>query len=538
VRVLERTLAHDFTMASNLPSGRDGARWPFLLPSLDIGDVRVLGLPPPGALDALARIASGTIVVATRKASEAAGLRRQLGSLGLDSRVVVLGEHGDPRASGPMTLTWTPGPLRGPLPAAPAGGGLHFVEFETPASSTALERSGPARMFVLRPPVGEVRLAAPLERSGLLSYFEAKTVRRGPRTWIALGRRRRPAVRVGALLGAVGDGPPDYLVEAARRHDLDVSSRPWAVRIGGDFASQKVVFVLGSANEDEAPELVVKITLWPELNDRLEAEYDALVRLREVPGIDTTRAPRPIFLDHHAGRAMVAESHLGGAPFPRPRRGTGENAALDDALDWLRSLAVATRRDVPPAAVADALDALLDRFASTYRPSAELARFLRRQVEAIRAAADAFPAVMMHGDCGAWNLRVAADSRVLFLDWEAADPLGLPLWDAFHLLRSVAVLAPRGIVPRRRIERIRRHLVENGPIGERFAAATRAQAEAVGLETRLIEPLFHLCWMHRALKEATRLPPSGLERGHYVRLLQMFVANRDGPVLRRAFGST
>jgi hypothetical protein len=415
---------------------------------------------------------------------------------------------------------------------------LHFVELDRPPDSTGPDRPPLARLFLLRPPLGDVRLAAPLEESGLVSYFGPEAGQGRPRNRITFGRGRPPATRVGALLGAAGNAPPDYVVEAAHKHGIDLSSRPWAVRIGGDFASQKVVFVLGSASDDATPELVVKLTMWPELNGRLEGEYDALVRLQEVRGIDTTRAPVPIFLDHHAGRAMVAESHMTGVSFPSPDKRHRDQAALGDAVDWLRALAVATRRDVPPTAMADALGGLVDRFASTYRPAPELDRFLRRQTEVIRAGENPVPAVMMHGDCGAWNLRVASDGRVVFLDWEAADPLGLPLWDVFHLFRSVAVLAPKGIIPRRRIERIMRHLVEDGPIGERFIAAVRSHAEAVGLEPAHIEPLFHLCWMHRALKEATRLRPSGLERGHYVRLLQMLVAKRDGPVLRRAFGRT
>jgi hypothetical protein len=534
VRVLERTLAHDFSLGSNLPSGGDGARWPFLLPSLEIGDIWVHGVPSQRALESLARIASGRIILAPANAMDAEAIRRQVDGSGLGGRVVV-DEHADSRPGDPGSVSWTPAPLSRPLSAVPSVRALHFVELERPPDATEADPSRPARLFLLRPPAGDVRLAAPLERSGMLAYLEPETAQKATRRVLPFRRRRPPRVRVGALLGATGNTPPDYVVEAARRHGLDVSSRPWAVRIGGDFASQKVVFVLGSASHDGAPELIIKLTMWPELNGRLEGEHDALVRLREVDGIDATRAPEPIYLDHHAGRAMVAESHLDGSPFPRPGRQDRDQGSLGDAVDWLRTLAVATRQDVPSADIADALDALVDRFASTYRPLVELESFLRRQTRVIRAFDDQVPVAMMHGDCGAWNLRVAPDGRVVFLDWEAADPLGLPLWDVFHLFRSVAVLAPRGIVPRRRIARIRRHLVENGQIGERFAEAVRSHTEAVGLDTELVEPLFYLCWMHRALKEATRLPPSGLARGHYVRLLQMFVANRGGPVLRRVF---
>jgi hypothetical protein len=55
------------------------------------------------------------------------------------------------------------------------------------------------------------------------------------------------------------------------------------------------------------------------------------------------------------------------------------------------------------------------------------------------------------------------------------------------------------------------------------------------LDPALVEPLFYTCWMHRALKEATRLQPDRLESGTYVRLLRLCVARRDAPGLRRLF---
>jgi len=41
--------------------------------------------------------------------------------------------------------------------------------------------------------------------------------------------------------------------------------------------------------------------------------------------------------------------------------------------------------------------------------------------------------------------------------------------------------------------------------------------------------------MHRALKEATRLPAERLERGHYVSLLRLCIDRRSAPALRRLF---
>ena len=51
-------------------------------------------------------------------------------------------------------------------------------------------------------------------------------------------------------------------------------------------------------------------------------------------------------------------------------------------------------------------------------------------------SAERFPLVFQHGDPGPWNVLITSDGRPGFLDWEAAEPHGMPLWDLFHFLRS------------------------------------------------------------------------------------------------------
>ena len=66
----------------------------------------------------------------------------------------------------------------------------------------------------------------------------------------------------------------------------------------------------------------------------------------------------------------------------------------------------------------------------------EMSRFLTEQVAALAAAGDGMRLVFQHGDPGPWNLLVTPEGQPAFLDWEAADAEGMPLWDLFHFLRS------------------------------------------------------------------------------------------------------
>jgi hypothetical protein len=65
--------------------------------------------------------------------------------------------------------------------------------------------------------------------------------------------------------------------------------------------------------------------------------------------------------------------------------------------------------------------------------------------------------------------------------------------------------------------------------------STARYRAGTGLETGLIAPLFYTCWMHRALKEATRLSVSSLATGHYFNLLRRCIEKRNSPALAQLF---
>jgi hypothetical protein len=50
---------------------------------------------------------------------------------------------------------------------------------------------------------------------------------------------------------------------------------------------------------------------------------------------------------------------------------------------------------------------------------------------------------------------------------------------------------------------------------------------------QLVEPLFFTCWMHRAIKESTRLSKERMEGGHYVNLLRLCIDRRNDLKLYR-----
>jgi hypothetical protein len=284
-----------------------------------------------------------------------------------------------------------------------------------------------------------------------------------------------------------------------------------------DYASRKAVMFL-FRGDDPQPELVVKLARDERHNARIENEWRALNWLRDegVPG----DIPRPAFFGHHAGLALIGQSALSGSPFRGRTSARADCPLARAALEWLLELGSVTAHPAPDD-VGVAMNELASRLHTLYRLTRGERAGIQRHVDALASAGTSLPVVLQHGDPGAWNLLVGAGGAPAFLDWEAAERHGMPLWDAFYFARSFAVTVARAKGRTSRLRAVRRELLKDGPLSRLLASEIERHCAEIGLDRSLIEPLFATCWMHRALKEATRLPPARLDSGHYVNLLRL-----------------
>jgi len=559
--MLETTRGAAFVPGSNLRTPDAGAAWLFLLPRLTLGRVVIVGPTPASTLAACGRVAREVIVLTTggrelrriRSVIRKRSLRNlravpmsAIASLpdgGADLIVIASAR----RAEGLRRQERWPRIAR-----LLRSDGVVYVEsrgrnqrIESSVGGGGWLVSAGQERFALAPALGEVRAAVPagddetvraLKRRGLWSTGSFVGIRGRVRE-IPLGKAARwlpPRSAVLAGLGVSGwlGRPPLYLREIARDAGIDIDSHRWGMAAPGLYLSNKVLFLLFDRESDRL-DYVVKVTRDADLNGRLDNEWRALGEL-QARGFDANIVPRPAFFGSSGRLAVLGQTGIGGRRFTDDPADPSAPAARM-AVEWLTDFGAVTKSHDRGSTAADHLRGLLDRFNDVYRIEPRHQEVLAANLEAIARSKAPFPTVFQHGDPGAWNLLVTASGTVAFLDWESAETRGMPLWDLFHFMRSFGVLVARASGVEDRLRGFERHYLEDGPLSVLLATTTSRYCERVGVEPELVEPLFNMSWMHRALKEATRLPPERLDRGHYLNLLRLCLDGRDRPGLRRVF---
>jgi hypothetical protein len=571
VKALGTTLGEEFVPGSNLKGAVEGANWCFLLPSLEIGRVVSVGAPSPSALATLSRLSNEMVVWAPSR--DLRRLRRVIGGDGSNKISLLQADGGPiplPNGSADVMLLARHGlagspshdrTTRNELERLLKPGGVAYAEFRRSlfplAATRAVERAfgllGPPQVLWLAPAFGEVRAAASRADGPSIAYLEHSFLTRGllrlqllRHPGRVLGRHvltNRFFGRCGALASRpeidLAAGPPDYLRSVAAEAGVRMERGRWGFAAPGDYPTQKLLFfIFGGAKE--APDSVVKMTREPKLNPRLEREWRALILLQERGIGDEGTVPRPLFAGRHADLAIVGQTAVDGVPFRTQTRATADCPYARDVVDWLLELGRLTAHTQPTDApgVSGWLEVLLARFTDLYRVDPVHADFLAGQVAAIARSEAGLPLVFQHGDPGPWNLLVTREGRPAFLDWEAADPEGLPLWDIFHFLRSFGLAISRRTGRTDPIRSFTEQVLADSDLSRLIVQATKRFCAATALRPELVEPLFYLCWMHRALKEVPRLHPARLDTGRYVNVLRRAIDERDAPGLRRLFSLT
>jgi hypothetical protein len=293
---------------------------------------------------------------------------------------------------------------------------------------------------------------------------------------------------------------------------------------GGHRSINKVVG-LPFAPGSRRPATVAKFSRVPAADEALEREAAALRLIeRDRPG--ARGVPRLLADGRRAGRQALTESAVHGRALiaALSPASFGELATL--VGDWLVGLAGNERHPRSewwPRLVGEPL-ARFERDFGEVTPTGTISA-LRRRLEGLCDLSEACE----HRDCSPWNVVLDERGAPGLLDWESAEPYGLPGLDLAYFLVNCAFVLDGALESGRTRESYARLLDPATAYGEVATRCIARYCDRLGLTGEDFARLRLLAWVvhsrsdYRHLEMAAARPPSpeALRRGTFLGLVEL-----------------
>jgi Phosphotransferase enzyme family len=444
-------------------------------------DLAVIGFPKSEPLDAARRVLrpAGWVVCGWRVPRPGAvrRARRRLAAAGFVQ----------PRVYWP-----------GPLPNRPP---QFWLPLDSPAAVAHLLASRPpgsAAQGVLRP-VWRV-----LSRAGLLS----------------------PLYVIARVPGEERDGNRDDVGESLP------AGGAITLLTGGRRSINKVV-ALAFGGRNPEPEAVVKLARVEEAEPGLEREANALERLR-TERAEFSGAPRLLARGRRAGALAVAETPVAGRQLLETLTAATYPDLAGRVTDFLIELAGSTeptpRQEWWQRLIEEPVAELERRFGAALRPGT---------LEATRrllAGLPSLPLVFEHRDCSPWNVMLTGAGAPVLLDWESAEPRGLPGLDLVYFLANAAFVVDGALESGRTRQSYASLLDPSSPTGGAASRCADRYLTALGLDRDSYRRLRALCWVvhcrsdyrHLDLEQSGPPSASALRESLFLGLLEEELSRSQG----------
>lgn len=354
--------------------------------------------------------------------------------------------------------------------------------------------------------------------------------------------RRGDAASVARLVpaGETTAPVPEFVREVARESGVELAGLVWTIDPESCTGAPRALYEVhhplgdgGSAGEpgsvdviraaDPGDRYVVKIGWHPQVNAGIENENLALRALTTRVPVASGSFPKPAFFAVRGAVVLSGQHAVPGRPFAECTDGSPTCARAERALAWLVDMGAGTFRPRETAVLTKPLEEIVERYAMTFGPSAEVSRFLHTQAEMLFSAGS-LPTVLHHGDPDPRrNVRITDDGATAFLGWEECAPEGLPLWDLYWFAEGYGRLTAERERRQWGADAFEKQFLERTLYSVTLVRAVAASCERLALSPRLAEPLFHLGWATRAVR-------GGPDAGTFAGILERSVAasRRDG----------
>ncbi len=347
---------------------------------------------------------------------------------------------------------------------------------------------------------------------------------RPARSWqqIALRRAWRVAARGGALA--------PLCVLATRRGEpgpgQGLPTGPCLLLTGGHRVINKVVALPFAGGQTEPPQLVVKFARVPEAEPALVREETVLRAMAEkLP--ENGSVPRVLATANRAGAHALAESAIHGTLLMSELTASSFPRLAAAVTQWLIGL-VPSREALPrerwwERLVERPLATFEEQFGAALKDG-ELIAKTRSRLEALGPLPSAFE----HRDCSPWNVILTPDRWPALLDWESAEPSGLPALDLIYFLANAAFVLEGAIESNRTRESYTRLLDTDTATGRTASECLETYCRAVDVDPQQLPALRALTWIvhtpsdyrHLLLEGSTQPTQDALRAAPFLGLLE------------------
>lgn len=294
------------------------------------------------------------------------------------------------------------------------------------------------------------------------------------------------------------------------------------------FRASSHVVLLVSSEAGSAPALVAKI---PRLKDATASIRQEAANLQTVQSLRAggfNSIPRLVAFEEYFGYPILLETALVGQPMDPMMVRRNLTLCCPAMVEWLVSMAWSgdnrqERANLGRLAAVDGsmydnwfarlIEEPLRYFAARFPLSPEEAGLLAK-TETLLAPLRTMclPLVFAHGDLSHPNLLWLESNEPGVIDWELAEPYGLPAYDLFVFLTYVAFAMGKA-------QRTSQHLAafQSAFWGKRAwtQPSIESYAKGLGLPVSVLNPLFVVTWLRYTVGLLVRLGHAGSGEGRF-----------------------
>jgi aminoglycoside phosphotransferase (APT) family kinase protein len=264
------------------------------------------------------------------------------------------------------------------------------------------------------------------------------------------------------------------------------------------------VFARGSA----LPILIAKTPRLPGDHAALEREATNLQMLASSCPQASTAAPRLLAYRDWHGSKLLLQSIVPGRPMSPAVVRRSVDTCTRNVMRWVTDLHFDSRSfSAGSGSVRRSIDGSLGFLRESFSATDELRLMLDGTQERVEPlATQVLPRVFAHGDLSSPNILMDDAGGIGIVDWELADPTGLPASDVFFFLTYIAFARSDATTAKEQVKAF-----GDAFFGSPAWARTYVMdyAKALGLSSRSLRPLFLLTWVRYVESLVVRLRHDG-----------------------------